>query len=230
LPEIPTVDAPHGYVPHDAERRGDDGGTASPRSPVHGPLGGRHDPGARGAADGGVVERGADIHDYWNYPLLVALALGAAVLLESVAGVLTARAQLWAKAVPLALAALVVLANLSTTSAAEASVRGALGTPRLLDVAVEHAPPTGPVMAYSSYGRARSPWIAYESGREGLPLDGRPDLVDLARRSPSFPMLVILTAPDDRVNDALRSAAWAVDGYCAVVPAAEALAAYRLAD
>lgn len=175
-----------------------------------------------------VFKGGSEMHDYWSFALVVPLGLGTAVLVDRLAETLTPRFGARAMGLVVGMACLLALVSATTRSDAELAVRGALGTPDLLDVAVSMAPPTGPPIAYVSEGGANSPWISYESGRPGRVLADFAELRLLAAEQPDFPVLVVLATPDPAVRAALQDAAVADDGPWAIVRAADASRAYEL--
>lgn len=163
---------------------------------------------------------GADMHDYWNYALLLPLAVGAASLAEWVIGAIDTERRRVATSAVLGLAALAVLMSLARPSSAEDVLRNGTGTGRLAHVADARSDGRGPALAYVSGGGALSRWIDYETGRPGLALADTSALQRLARRRPTFPVLVVLARRPDRQIAHLEAGAFAVSGPYALVPAA----------
>lgn len=172
-----------------------------------------------------VFRGGADIHDYWNYAIIVSLAIGAAVLAQVAGDALGRRFGAVGAATPAALALLGLLLAVTVPSGTQNGMEASLGTPELLDVAVSMAPPDGPPIAFFAPGGADSPWITYESGRRGLALTTDAELQELGREQPDMPMLVVLHGGDPEVTAQLEQAAVARDGIWAVVTAGDVVAA-----
>jgi hypothetical protein len=168
---------------------------------------------------------GADIHDYWNYAVVVPLALGSAIVAERATAALRARYGHVGAAIPATLALLGLLAALAVPSATQNGMEASLGTPALLDVAEQLAPADGPPVAFFAPGGADSPWITYESGRKGLALKTPAALERLGREQPDMPMLVVLHGGDPQVTALLEQDAVAVDGIWAIVRAGDVVAA-----
>lgn len=173
---------------------------------------------------------GADIHDYWNYALVVPLALGSAIVAERATDALRGRYGRVGAAVPAAIALLGLVAALAVPSATQNGMEASLGTPKLLEVAEELAPPNGPPVAFFAPGGADSPWITYESGRRGLALKTEAALERLGREQPEMPMLVVLHGGDPAVMAQLKQDAVAIEGIWAVVPAGDVVAARAAAN
>lgn len=173
--------------------------------------------------------RGAsEMHDYWNFALVVPFAVGAAIAFSWVEARLSGRFGAQTGIVVVVLASLIGMVSLARPSDAELTLRSSLGTPALLDVAADLAPSEGPVVAFVSAGGANSPWIHYESHRDALVLDGFDELHELAADQPGFPVLVVSDASDPRVADALAGSAVATRDRWSIVTAADADRAYAL--
>lgn len=168
---------------------------------------------------------GADIHDYWNYAIIVSLAVGSAVVAQVASDALGRRYGSVGAAVPAVLAGLGLLVAISVPSATQNGMEASLGTPELLDVAAQMAPADGPPVAFFAPGGADSPWITYESGRKGLALKTDAALEQLGREQPDMPMLVVLHGGDPRVAAQLERDAVAREGIWAIVTAGDVVAA-----
>lgn len=166
-----------------------------------------------------VLHGGAAMHDYWNYalivPVAIAVAAGAEALLRRVPERSWERAQRWT------IVAVVLVAVLSTTyvSDAEAEQVNGRSAARLLAAAEDAAPPTGPVLAYLGTRGLEPAWIPYDTGRPGLPIRSTGELRELVAEDPGFPMLVPWVRFSPEAQEQIREAAFAVEGPFAVAPA-----------
>lgn len=167
-----------------------------------------------------ALHGGAAMHDYWNFALVVPVAIAVAAGAEAALRRAPADGQLRIQG--LAVAVALVLAVLSSTglSDAEAQQRSGQATVRLLAVAEAEAPPDGPVLAYVGTRGLPSSWIPYESRRPALVITSTPQLEELVDEEPGFPVLVPWVLYDRTTQEAARSVAYGVDGPYAVVPAA----------
>jgi hypothetical protein len=163
----------------------------------------------------------AEMHDYWNYALLLpaAIAVGAGVqsLLDRAAA---ERAAHVAPIVSLAAVACLAL-SIARPSAAQYRFENALSTVRLAAIANDRSPADGPALAYVSSGGSLSRWIDYETGRPGLALADDAALRTLATERPELPVLMVLPLLDPRGRALAQRTAIAVDGpYALLTPAA----------
>jgi hypothetical protein len=171
-----------------------------------------------------ALHGGAAMHDYWNYalivPVAIAVAAGAEVLLRRAPAAQQPRVQ------RLTIVAALLFALLSSTyvSDAEAELINGQATTRLLAAAEAAAPPDGPVLAYIGTRGLDSSWIPYETRRPALPIDTTTELRALVAEHPGFPMIVPWVRFDAGEQEQIRDAALDLDGPYAVVPAELVLA------
>lgn len=166
-----------------------------------------------------VFRGGAHMHDYWNYAVIVPIAIAVAAGAETVLRRASAEARDRAQMGTIALALLLALASSTQLSDAEAQLRNGLATIRLLDAATAVAPPEGPVLAFLAPAGMDSPWISYESGRPGNSINGTGELQDLVDDDPSFPVLVAWVRYPEPAQLDLHDVAYDIEGPYAVVPA-----------
>jgi 4-amino-4-deoxy-L-arabinose transferase-like glycosyltransferase len=137
-----------------------------------------------------VLYNGAYYHDYWNYWLVIPIAMGAAQLLEWVADGLRARGagELWSAvavvAVPVVLMAWATVPNRTTDDIVAGTEAGR--------AVVDAAPPGDTEVSADVVGLYHpDDWMRYQSGtKRHERLDTPEDVRALARTHPGAPVLV----------------------------------------
>ncbi|MGN6696316.1 MAG: hypothetical protein ACTHN0_19215 [Aquihabitans sp.] len=166
-----------------------------------------------------ALHGGAAMHDYWNYALIVPVAIAVAAGAEALLRRVPASDQSRAQVVVVVLALVFAVLSSTRLSDAEAQLENGLATTRLLQVAEQEAPADGPVLAYVGTRGLPSSWIPYEARRPALVITSTAQLEDLVADQPGFPVLVPWVAYDAEGRQEAKDQAYGVDGPYAVVPA-----------
>jgi hypothetical protein len=169
---------------------------------------------------------GASLHIYWNYGILVPLAIGAAALVEAA----LERAALVARREAAAIGAVVVaclclVVALARPSAPELVLEASTHHARLASTVVRHAPAHGPAFAYVTGPGDAPKWLYYDAHRLGVAAPTPTALRSLARRRPRLLVLVAVAGKPAAVQARLRAAEADEQAGLALVPAREAWAA-----
>lgn len=162
------------------------------------------------AASGSVLSyavyfrQGAAVHDFWNYAILIPLAVTIAVVAEMayplIARLRTVRPQLLAIVVVGSVMAL----SLTHSSDPGATRAGAVTTSRLIDSALDAAPPGGPVLALvPPMEDAKAQWVLYETRRPALDLRLNQRDIMVQPGSEQVPTLFWLASADADMHDHL---------------------------
>lgn len=173
-----------------------------------------------------VFAEGADVHDYWNYAILVPLGIGAA----AGADWLLRRADTGGRS-PVGPALLALAVVLAASAAIRPSVAGeriddARSFPPLVDAAAAIAPSQGPVVAFLGGRNQTTEWIEYETGRPGIVVHDLAGIRALARDQPELGLIVPWGNVNPLVQARLRTRAVAIRGPFALVRARDAAAAF----
>lgn len=165
---------------------------------------------------------GASLHDYWNYSVLIPLAVGTACLADfcmtRVGDARKGHLTLALVAVPL-----LCLANtVARPTWSELEIKNGRQVDQLVPAVNRLAPSQGPAFAWV-FGSGEVPrWMVYETHHSGLLLASRRDLQDLGKDDPTFPVLLQLWDKDAATAARLRRSAIAEGGGQLLVPAARA--------
>jgi hypothetical protein len=172
----------------------------------------------------GIVFRGgAEMHDYWNFALLVPLAVAASAGFDHLARAASPTRRNLVVVGSLLVAAACLTISVTQPSSAQYALENGVGTVELARVA-EGLPHEegGPVLAYLSTDGALWRWIDYETGSPGIALQDTADLARLADRAPDLPVLVVLVKSSEAVRALLEANAFAIEGPYGLVPASVA--------
>lgn len=166
-----------------------------------------------------LFSQAAEIHDYWNFSLLLPLAIGVASLAQEVLDRASESGRRACLIVVTAIPLLCLVSTLTRPSDAEDDLRYGLATPHLIHRADELSPRDRPAVAYLAESVRLPTWIDYESGRPSTSLADLDTLNELARQTPSFPVLILIDATN---KSAISAAAIAMEGPYALVTARDA--------
>lgn len=152
--------------------------------------------------------QGAAVHDFWNYALLIPLAVTIAVVAEVAYPVIARSSTVRPQLRGTAMVGIVALLSLSHSSQAGATRAGAVTTSHLIDSALEVAPPGGPVLAVvSPLEDSKAQWVLYETGQPALDLSLDERGIAVPAGSEQVPVLFWLPSVDPDIQDHLRRVA-----------------------
>ncbi len=160
------------------------------------------------------------IHDYWNFLLLLPLAIATA---RGVQAIVDARLDVAPARLAgglCAVACLPLVLALARPSLAQQRVENGLAAGRLAELAGARHPGPGPKLGFVNLDDSRVDSLGYESGWAAELITSRADLATVARRQPDLPVIVSLANPGR--SPRLRAHAIAVDGDFALVSASDA--------
>lgn len=170
--------------------------------------------------------QGAYVHDYWNYAVIIPLAVGVAAVAELVVPMIAGARKIEPGLVGAALVGIVVFVSLAKPSGAKMSRDSGVSAASLIGSAIASVPSDSPALgdvgSRSQYS-SLLPWVLYETGRRPWILTPKSGRLYVSAEHSDVPMLVALDSLGPELRHRIELVAVDKNGEWALIRAKDAV-------